>query len=185
MDGKFDALESTYATKTVMDASFNGLANIYATTGALGNKQNTISNINNITIGTLNTPGSNNAGTFKVTGGAYFSHAIYVGTTVTATSFNANSDYRLKENIEKLVDCSVDNLNPVSYILKKNKDPHIGFLAHELQEYFPTAVSGQKDGETMQTVNYMELIPVLVKEIQNLKKEIKCLKNDVEYLKGL
>jgi len=121
-----------------------------------------------ITATTININGTFNAGTCN------------------ATSFNANSDYRLKENIKKLVDCcSVDNLNPVSYVLKNNKEHHIGFLAHELQEYFPTAVSGQKDGETMQTVNYIELIPVLVKEIQNLKKEIKCLKNDIEYLKGL
>jgi len=104
--------------------------------------------------------------------------------SVTASSFNATSDYRLKENIEKLNNTySVENLNPVSYVLKTNKEPHLGFLAHELQEYFPTAVSGVKDGETVQTVNYMELIPVLVKEIQNLKKEVTLLKKDIEYLK--
>ena len=105
--------------------------------------------------------------------------------TMVAASFNATSDYRMKENIEKLPisDCSVDNLNPVSYILKQNKEPHLGFLAHELQEHFPTAVTGKKDGETMQTVNYMELVPVLVKEIQHLKKEVTLLKKDVQYLK--
>ena len=123
--------------------------------------------------------------TLGVTGATTLSSTLNVTGTVTANSFNASSDYRLKENIEKLniADCSVDNLNPVSYILKTNKEPHLGFLAHELQEYFPTAVTGVKDGETMQTVNYLELIPVLVKEIQQLKKEVTLLKKEVEYLK--
>jgi predicted acyltransferase (DUF342 family) len=119
-------------------------------------------------------------GTLDVNGGA-----VTVIGDVTATSFNATSDYRMKENVEKLsfAECSVENLNPVSYILKTNKQPHIGFLAHELQEYFPTAVSGVKDGEAMQTVNYLELIPVLVKEIQELKKKVLFLENDIDYLK--
>ena len=79
---------------------------------------------------------------------------------------------------------TVDNLRPVSYELKDTKKPHIGFIAHELQEHFPTAVNGEKDGENMQTVNYLELIPVLVKEIQDLKKEVKSLKSEISILKS-
>ena len=45
-------------------------------------------------------------------------------------------------------------------------------------------MKGEKDGETMQTVNYLELIPLLVKEIQDLKKEVFSLKNEISILKS-
>jgi len=37
-------------------------------------------------------------------------------------------------------------------------------------------VSGEKDGEDFQFVNYVGLMGILVNEIQNLKKEVKKLK---------
>jgi hypothetical protein len=48
----------------------------------------------------------------------------------------------------------------------------IGFLAHELQEHYPELVEGEKDGEKMQSVNYMGLLPILINEVQQLKKQI-------------
>ena len=103
-----------------------------------------------------------------------------------ATSFNATSDYRVKENVQTISGdiYTVDGLRPVSYILKDSQQPHIGFIAHELQEHIPTAVKGKKDGEIMQTVNYNELIPILVKEIQDLKKEVRSLKKELIDLKN-
>jgi hypothetical protein len=53
----------------------------------------------------------------------------------------------------------------------------MGFIAHELQEHFPFLVSGEKDGPENQSVNYIGLIALLTKEIQDLKKEIKEIKN--------
>jgi hypothetical protein len=58
-------------------------------------------------------------------------------------------------------------------VIKYHIIPHIGFIANELQEYVPTAVKGEKDGEEIQSVNYSELIPILVKEIQDLKQEVR------------
>ena len=106
-------------------------------------------------------------GTFRCTSGA------------TAASFNATSDYRVKENVQTISgeNYIVDHLRPVSYTLKDSQEPHVGFIAHELQEHVPTAVKGEKDGEEMQSVNYSELIPILVKEIQDLKARIKVLEN--------
>jgi hypothetical protein len=46
----------------------------------------------------------------------------------------------------------------------------IGVIAHELQEKYDFLVEGEKDGETMQTVNYTSIIPILIKEIQRLKR---------------
>ena len=49
---------------------------------------------------------------------------------------------------------------------------NIGLIAHELQEDFPFLVEGIKDGERIQTVNYIGLIAVLIKEVQELKKQL-------------
>ena len=95
---------------------------------------------------------------------------------VSAATFNATSDYRIKENIEILNEThNVDNLRPVTYFNKKTEKQDIGLVAHELQEYFPYLVNGEKDGEELQHINYSGLIPILIKEIQELKKEIKLL----------
>lgn len=88
------------------------------------------------------------------------------------------SDYRIKDIIEPLNESySVDNLKPIKYLNKKSGLTEIGFIAHEIQEEFPYLVTGEKDGKEMQTVNYIGIIGILVKEIQQLKTEIKDLKN--------
>jgi cytoskeletal protein CcmA (bactofilin family) len=99
---------------------------------------------------------------------------------VTAQSFNAQSDYRLKENIQTIADneINVDKLRPVSYTLKSNQKPTLGFIAHEVQEHIPSAVTGEKDGESMQSVDYNQIIPILVKEIQDLKKRVAYLEQN-------
>ena len=90
-----------------------------------------------------------------------------------AASFNATSDYRIKENVSHLDEnFNVDKLNPVTYTNKKTEKQDIGFIAHEIQEIYPYLVTGEKDGEKMQTINYIGLIGVLVKEVQELKKRI-------------
>jgi len=107
--------------------------------------------------------------------GDYISSKEYIraGTYVDASYYNARSDYRIKENIRILDDAfTVDNLKPVQYNLKESGKESIGFIAHELQEHYPQLVTGEKDGEQMQSINYIGLIPVLVKEIQDLKKRI-------------
>lgn len=105
---------------------------------------------------------------------------LNVSATVTANSFNANSDYRIKENIQTISGdiLTVDNIRPVSYRLKSNQKSTLGFIAHEIQEHVPTAVSGEKDGETMQSVDYNQIIPILVKEIQELKKRVTYLEKN-------
>jgi hypothetical protein len=125
---------------------------------------------------------STSTGALRVSGGVGIAMNLHVGGEANATSFNASSDYRLKENVQTISGdiYTIDNLRPVSYYLKDSQEPHIGFIAHELQEHVPTAVKGEKDGEIMQSVNYSELIPILVKEIQDLKKEVRQLKERIQ-----
>ena len=104
------------------------------------------------------------------------STALQVNGTVTATSFNSTSDYRIKERIIKLNETfSVDSLKPVSYFNKEAKKNDLGLIAHELQEVYPDLVTGEKDGINLQTINYIGLIPILIKEIQDLKSRVKEL----------
>jgi predicted acyltransferase (DUF342 family) len=93
--------------------------------------------------------------------------------TAQATSFNATSDYREKENVLELNETfTVDTLRPVVYDFKPLGKKHIGFIAHEVQEFYPYLVSGEKDGPASQSMNYNGFIGILTKEIQVLKKKV-------------
>ena len=99
-----------------------------------------------------------------------------------ATTFTTTSDYRLKTSIQPLLPSrSIDDLKPVEYDLSGNIHD-MGFIAHEVQEVFPFLVTGEKDGENMQSLNYTGLIALLVKEVQQLKKENKLFKDKLEKL---
>jgi len=111
-------------------------------------------------------------GALIVSGGVGIAKSCY------ALTFNSSSDYRIKEDVTELNDeFNIDKLRPVTYTNKNTKKQDIGFIAHEIQEEFPYLVSGEKDGEQMQSINYIGLIGVLVKEIQELKKRVHILEN--------
>ena len=103
-------------------------------------------------------------------------YTLHVVGSVNGTSYNSTSDYRIKENVTQLDNkFVVDKLNPVTYLNKKSNKQDIGLIAHELQEIYPELVNGEKDGEEFQSVNYIGLIPILIKEIQVLKERVKIL----------
>ena len=99
-------------------------------------------------------------------------------TSGSATAFNTSSDYRLKEDLKDF-----DGLDKVSKIpvydfkWKVDDSRSYGVLAHELQKVLPDAVSGEKDAEEMQGVDYSKIVPLLIKSIQELKAEVELLKN--------
>jgi hypothetical protein len=55
---------------------------------------------------------------------------------------------------------------------------HYGVIAQELQELFPTLVDEDQDGYL--GVNYVELVPVLVCAIQELKAQVDALQGNAE-----
>ena len=120
-------------------------------------------------------------GTVKITGAAY------------ATSFNTTSDLRLKKNIvsskdnegdyrflDRVMDMNVIEYNLIDHVNGKNTrdgknisiedQRHIGLAAQELQKLFPDLVVEGGDGYL--AVNYVELVPVLIRSIQELKEEL-------------
>ena len=66
------------------------------------------------------------------------SATLDVSGDVKATSFNATSDYRVKENVQTISGgiYTIDNLRPVSYVLKESQEPHIGFIAYLLSAIY-------------------------------------------------
>jgi hypothetical protein len=111
---------------------------------------------------------------------------ITLGTgSVSASSYNTTSDYRIKENVATLDESfSVDKLRPVTYTNINSGKKDIGLIADELQEVYPFLVTGEKDGTELQTVNYTGLIGVLIKEIQVLSSKVSNLEVQVGELKG-
>jgi hypothetical protein len=92
---------------------------------------------------------------------------------IQASSYNATSDYRTKDNVIKLdTSFTVDGLNPVTYQFKPTGKQDVGFLAHEVQELYPFLVNGVKDGPNNQSLNYNGFIGILTKEIKDLKKKV-------------
>jgi uncharacterized protein with gpF-like domain len=53
----------------------------------------------------------------------------------------------------------------------KHNKKHYGFIAQDVQKIYPHLTETKIMGEYL-TINYNELIPVMVKQIQNLKKEL-------------
>ena len=66
----------------------------------------------------------------------------------TSTSYNTSSDYRLKENVTGITNATdrLKQLNPVRFNFIADADTTVdGFLAHEVSDIVPEAISGEKD----------------------------------------
>jgi hypothetical protein len=99
-----------------------------------------------------------------------------ISSNVKANNFLMYSDVRLKKNIEVLTELQcIDNIRVVQYNNKSDDSKHFGVIAHELAEIYPELVDGEKNGEIMQSVSYLELIPICINEIQLLKKQAALL----------
>jgi hypothetical protein len=108
-----------------------------------------------------------------------------ITTNNSATAYNTSSDYRLKENVIPLKDGldRVNKLKPVQFDWKVDGTSSEGFIAHEVQEIYPDAVGGEKDGEEMQGMDYGKITPLLVKAIQEQQAQIEILKTEIQELK--
>jgi hypothetical protein len=107
-------------------------------------------------------------------------YKLRVEGTVAAYSWVTLSDISLKKDIQPLNYGILDKvlkLNPVSFYWKDenmDKEKHFGFVAQEVEEVLPELV--RQDSQGKKTLNYNELIPYLVRAIQEQQKEIEELK---------
>ena len=118
-----------------------------------------------------------------------------------STQYSTSSDYRLKEDLQPISNATARLLaiNAVNFKWIDGQQRSDGFIAHELQEHLPEAVTGEKDAteevtetvmtedgtetqvtrtvDLLQGVDQSKLVPLLVKTIQELAARITQLEN--------
>jgi len=111
-----------------------------------------------------------------------------ITTDAAGTTYNTTSDRRLKENIglitdgkEKLLAMKPSTFN---FIEDENKTKVHGFIAQEMRDIVPEAVSqGQEENDTW-SMDYGRITPVIVAALQDALKEIDMLKNRITELEA-
>lgn len=113
--------------------------------------------------------------------------------TETTTSYNTDSDYRLKENVVALTGAKA-RLNSLSVkrfnFIAKPSVTVDGFLAHEVKSVVPEAIHGTKDevdsnGDPVyQGIDQGKLVPLLTAALQEAFAEIAALTARVETLEA-
>ncbi len=114
----------------------------------------------------------------------------------------AASDQRLKKNISTIQNASslIAQLRAVSYEFRTDEfsdmrlaeGQKMGLIAQELEKILPALVSTADTEEALKSVNYMELIPLLIAAVQELqeenhtyRKEMSSIKSDLEEIKAM
>jgi hypothetical protein len=103
-------------------------------------------------------------------------------------TYLTTSDRRLKKDIETITD-GTDKLmamNPVTHGWKTDPEADTvhGFIAQEIMEIIPEAVSGDPEGKEMMSMDYGRITPVIVAALQDALKEIKELKTRINKLEN-
>lgn len=133
----------------------------------------------------------------------FYRSAVNVGNiavTGSATSYNSGSDYRLKNDIQPITNAlqKVALLKPSKWTWKADNTYGDGFVAHELAEVCPHAVTGEKDAmETYidedgneqtrinpQSVDTSFLVATLTAAIQELNAKVEAQAVRIAELEG-
>jgi hypothetical protein len=165
-----------------------GRLNILSTTGDGINLKHTVNGYNTLNIWQTGTTTFNAVCFYK---GDTQTSVGTISVSTTATAYNTSSDYRLKENVTSMTGAlaKIAQLKPVTYTWKSNGSQGQGFIAHELQEVVPDAVTGEKDevysngNPKYQGVDTSFLVATLVAAIQEQQVLIAQLQSDVAMLK--
>ena len=130
-----------------------------------------------IIVKTVNaiTPSSNTNKDLYIPGNLYLDGSII-----------SPSDAYLKDEIKNLPDNISDNIMKIratQFVLKSDpvKRLHYGFIAQEFETQFPELVLPKidKDLANLKAINYLEMVPLLVHQIQRMQREIDILKEHI------
>lgn len=115
----------------------------------------------------------------------YIPKDLYVAGTIYGTVV-APSDIYIKENMRDLsLEVDFDNLlelNPKQYTYKDDPEHkiHYGLVAQEVEQFYPHLVysikSDTPEPTEIKSVNYVELIPLLLLKVQDLQNQLDDLK---------
>jgi len=96
--------------------------------------------------------------------------------TSTSVAFNTTSDQRLKTNIVNSPPGNIDQIKVRSFDwITDDIHQEYGMVAQELVEVAPYAVHQPSNPDEMMAVDYSKLVPMMIKEIQDLKQRITTL----------
>jgi len=139
--------------------------------------------------------GTSSTGNIKTVGTGSHTHFIVVNASnivggitsnSSSTAYNTSSDYRLKENVVAMTGATerLKQLNPSRFNFIADADTTVdGFLAHEVQDIVPEAITGTKDAvdadgnPEYQGIDQSKLVPLLVATIQELEARIAALES--------
>jgi hypothetical protein len=108
---------------------------------------------------------------------------LYVSGSIRATgSITANSDVRLKKNIERIENAlqKVSEISGYTYNTIYDEDRHAGVIAQEIDKVLPEIVNKGNDG--LMGVEYGNISALLIEAIKDLKKDNESLRAIVEGL---
>jgi hypothetical protein len=119
----------------------------------------------------------------------------FIGSSGNSTQYNSGSDYRLKDNVINMSGAlsKISALRPVTFTWKLSPEVGVisGFIAHELDEVVPEAVTGEKDAMSSdgvtpnyQMVDLSKLVPLLTAAIQEQQQMIETLQAKVAALEA-
>jgi hypothetical protein len=122
--------------------------------------------------------------------------ASVVGTIAvnsSSTAYNTSSDYRLKENVIDLTGAAdrVQQLAPKRFNFIADTDKTVdGFLAHEVADIVPEAITGEKDGvdedgnPEYQGIDQSKIVPLLTAALQEALTKIDQLETRIEAMES-
>jgi len=171
---------------TVDTAATGGLYGLYVTGFGYGVSAGGIFNA------TATIPSGGNADVLYFAYKGTTAGSVTLTNTGTQTAYVTTSDYRLKENIAPMTSAlaTVSRLKPVTYKWKSNGSDGQGFIAHELAEVCPDAVTGEKDAVNKdgsikaQGIDTSFLVATLTCAIQEQQALITTLQEQVTALQA-
>jgi hypothetical protein len=115
---------------------------------------------------------------------------VYIpGNLIVRGTITNPSDRNLKKNIQDIstdISDKILNLRPVSYnYIDDDKEKlHYGFIAQDVEKEFPNLVNTisadiNDVSLSMKTVNYLEMIPILLLKIKTLQSQIDVLNSKI------
>ena len=118
----------------------------------------------------------------------------YISMNQYSVQYNTSSDYRLKENITPINDAvsRLKELKPSRFSWKEGPSDYKvdGFIAHELAEVMPEAVSGEKDAvdennkPSYQGIDQAKIVPLLTAVLQEAMLKIEQLEARIQKLEN-
>ena len=108
-----------------------------------------------------------------------FTFNMQTGNLTATGDLEANSDERLKENIETIENAldKVSKMRGVYFDMKARPGVRkVGLIAQEVEKVLPEVVSTDSEGDNIKSVAYANVVGLLVEAIKELKNEVDQLK---------